>query len=659
MGEIFGVPAGALWGQLLIGLINGSFYAVMSLGVAIIFGMLRIANFVHGAQYMLGAFCAWFLLNMGNLFPESGLPAVPYWAALLVVPLVVGAVGMAMERLFISKVYDIDHAYGVLLTLGLALIIEGLFHVGFGSSGRPYEIPGALQGGRSLGFMFLPYYRVWVFFASVTICLATWFAIERTKLGAYLRAATENPVMVEAFGINVPRMLTLTYGLGVGLAGLAGVMAAPVYQVSPQMGQNMIIVVFAIVVIGGMGSIMGAIVSGFALGVIEGLTKVFYPEASSTVIFIIMAVVLLVRPNGLFGGRGVAVQTSSHALASSSLASVVKRPELTSLLVLAVIGVVAPQVVYPVLAMKIWLYALFACAFNLIFGFGGMLAFGHAAFFGAATYVTAHTAKFWGVTPEIAILLGVATSSALGLVIGWIAIRRQGIHFAMITLALAQLVYFYGVQAPWTRGEDGLQAVPRGRLFGLVDLADDTTLYYFVLVVFLIGFAIIHRVVRSPLGQVLKAIRDNEPRAVSLGYSTERFKLVAFVLSAALSGLAGSLLAIVFNVAMLTNLHFTTSADALLMVLIGGVGTIFGPVVGAVVLVAMQQYLAGAGSWVLIVQGIVFVSCVMSLRRGVVGTLLDQVGRRFERRRRPESAAPAPKREPARVLPNPSVGNAE
>ncbi|NDH51773.1 MAG: branched-chain amino acid ABC transporter permease, partial [Betaproteobacteria bacterium] len=533
---------------------------------------------------------------------------------------------------FISKVYDINHAYGVLLTLGLALVIEGMFHVGFGSSGRPYELPDSLRGGARFDFMFLPYYRVWVLGASVVICLVTWFAIERTKLGSYLRAATENPIMVEAFGINVPRMLTLTYGLGVGLAGLAGVMAAPIYQVSPQMGQHMIIIVFAIVVIGGMGSIVGSIVSGFSLGVIEGLTKVFYPEASSTVIFVIMALVLLWRPSGLFGGGAGPESTSvSFNATSASWFRRIKRPELVSVLVLAAIGIIAPLVVYPVLAMKIWIFALFACAFNLIFGYAGMLAFGHAAFFGAATYVTAHSAKFWGVTPEIAILLGTFTATILGLVVGWVAIRRQGIYFAMITLALSQLVYFYAVQAPWTRGEDGVQSVPRGYLFGFIDLKNETYLYYFVFAVFLAGFAIVHRIVRSPFGQVLKSIRDNEPRATSLGFTTDRFKLLSFVLSAALSGVAGGLVAIVFNVAMLTNLHFTTSAEALLMVLIGGVGTIFGPVVGAVVLVAMQQYLAGAGSWVLILQGIVFIFCVMALRRGIVGTALEYLGRRSHR----------------------------
>ena len=292
MSEIFGVPTQALFGQLLIGLINGSFYALLSLGLAVIFGLLNIINFTHGAQYMMGAFCAWFLLN------KLGLN---YWWALAITPVVVGATGMVIERLMLSRLYKLDHLYGLLLTFGLALIIQGLFRREFGSTGLPYAMPAALEGGQNLGFMFLPNYRAWVICASVTICLGTWFMIEKTKLGSYLRAATENAALTQAFGINVPRMVTLTYGFGVGLAALAGVMAAPIYQVNPLMGADLIIVVFAVVVIGGMGSIMGSIVTGFSLGVIEGLTKVFYPEASNTVIFIIMAIVLLIRPAGLFG----------------------------------------------------------------------------------------------------------------------------------------------------------------------------------------------------------------------------------------------------------------------------------------------------------------------------------------------------------------------
>ena len=292
MDSIFGIPTQALFGQLLIGLINGSFYALLSLGLAVIFGLLNIINFTHGAQYMMGAFVAWFLLN------KLGLG---YWWALLIAPIAVGAFGVIIERTMLKHLYKLDHLYGLLLTFGLALVIQGLFRNEYGSSGLPYSIPSQLQGGQNLGFMFLPNYRAWVIVFSLIVCLSTWFVIERTKLGSYLRAATENAELVRAFGVNVPRMITLTYGFGVGLAALAGVMAAPIYSVNPLMGADLIIVVFAVVVIGGMGSIMGSIVTGFGLGVVEGLTKVFYPEASNTVIFIVMAIVLMFRPAGLFG----------------------------------------------------------------------------------------------------------------------------------------------------------------------------------------------------------------------------------------------------------------------------------------------------------------------------------------------------------------------
>ena len=289
---MFGVSTQALFGQLLLGLINGSFYALLSLGLAVIFGMLNIINFAHGAVYMMGAFCAYFLLQWAG---------VGYWGALVLAPLIIGLVGVLIERTMLQWLTGLDHLYGLLLTFGLALIFQGLFQNYFGSSGLPYAIPPQLTGGQNLGFMFLPNYRAWVVVFSLAVCLVTWFVIERTKLGAYLRAATENPTLVRAMGVNVPRMITLTYGAGVALAALAGVLAAPINQVRPLMGADLIIVVFAVVVIGGMGSIMGSIVTGFALGLVEGLTKVFYPEASNTVIFVIMAIVLLVKPAGLFG----------------------------------------------------------------------------------------------------------------------------------------------------------------------------------------------------------------------------------------------------------------------------------------------------------------------------------------------------------------------
>ncbi len=292
MFELLGIPPQVLMGQLLLGLINGSFYAVLSLGLAVIFGLLNIINFAHGAQYMMGAFVAWMLLHYLG---------IGYWPALIVAPLIVGATGIFLERFALSRLYKLDHLYGLLLTFGVALILQGLFRNYYGISGLPYQIPDLLSGGFNLGFMFLPTYRGWIVVASVVVCFGTWFMIEKTRLGAYLRAATENPALVGAFGINVPRMIMLTYGFGVALAAFAGVLAAPIYSVNPNMGADMIIVVFAVVVIGGMGSIMGAIITGYGLGIIEGLTRVFYPEASAVVIFVIMAIVLLIKPEGLFG----------------------------------------------------------------------------------------------------------------------------------------------------------------------------------------------------------------------------------------------------------------------------------------------------------------------------------------------------------------------
>ncbi|AGB70037.1 MULTISPECIES: branched-chain amino acid ABC transporter permease [Rhizobium] len=292
MTTIFGIPAQALLGQLLIGLINGSFYALLSLGLAIIFGMLRVINFAHGALYMLGAFTAYLL------FAYAG---IGYWPALVLAPLIVGLFGALVERLCLRRLYRIDPLYGLLFTFGMALTIEGTFRYLYGSSGQPYAVPTELAGAKNIGFMFLPVYRGWVVIASLVVCIGTWLLIEKTKLGAYLRAATENSTLVQVFGVNVPVLLTLTYGFGVALAAFAGVLAAPIYQVSPLMGSNMIIIVFAVVVVGGMGSIMGAIVTGYMLGIAEGLTKVFYPEASNIVIFVIMAIVLLLRPAGLFG----------------------------------------------------------------------------------------------------------------------------------------------------------------------------------------------------------------------------------------------------------------------------------------------------------------------------------------------------------------------
>ncbi len=616
MFEFLGIPPQALFGQLLIGLINGSFYALLSLGLAVIFGMLNIINFTHGAQYMMGAFAAYLLAQYLG---------IGYWPSLIIAPLLVGLIGIIIERTMLKRLYHLDHLYGLLFTFGIALIIQGLFRYQFGSSGLPYPIPDQLQGVIKLPFMFLPIYRAWVIVFSLAICLTTWLLIERTSLGATLRAATENPTIVRSFGVNVPRLITLTYGAGVGLAGLAGVLAAPIYQVSPLMGADIIVVVFAVVVIGGMGSILGSVITGFMLGLIEGLTKVFYPEASTTVVFIIMAIVLLIRPSGLFGkAAATTAGVESTGIGSSLDGSRVLNAAMAGL---ALILAVAPLVLYPQFLMKALCIALFAMSVNLLLGFAGLLSFGHAMFLGSAGYVSAHAAKIWGLPPELAILAGTATAAIMGLIAGAIAIRRQGIYFAMTTLALSQMIFFLAVQAPFTGGEDGIQGVPRGMMFGFLDIKNQMTMYYVVLAIFLFAMLLVHRIIHSPFGEVLKSIRENEPRAISLGYKTDRYKLMAFVLSASIAGLGGATKAIVFQLASLTDVHWSTSGEAVLMTLVGGLGTMLGPVVGAFVITAMETYLAEWGQWVTVIQGIVFVICVMAFRRGLIGEVAYRTGK--------------------------------
>lgn len=609
-----------LGGQLLLGLINGAFYALLSLGLAIIFGLLRVINFAHGAQYMLGAFTAYLLARHFQL---------GYWWALVLAPPVVALTAMLVERTMLSRLYKVDHLYGLLLTFGVALVVEGLFRYYFGSSGKPYPSPALLRGATDLGFMILPNYRGWVVVASLVLSLSVWLLIEHTKLGSYLRAATENPTLVTVFGINVPLLMTVTYGLGAGLAGIAGVLAAPIYQVSPLMGTEIIIIVFAVVVVGGMGSILGAVVTGFGLGIIEAFVKMLYPEASAIVIFVIMAVVLAVRPAGLFGQDTAPPQSQSTPPPDG--AALIARHHLWALAAAGSAAlIVAPLFVYPVFLMKIMCFALFAAAFNLLLGYVGLLSFGHAAFFGSAAYITAHTVKVWGVDPILGILLGVAFAALLGAIVAGLAIRRHGIYFSMITLSLAQLVYFICLRAPFTHGEDGIQNVPRGLAFGILDLSDSSTLYVFVSIITAAGFFFVYRIINSPFGNVLKAIRENEGRATSLGYDIARYKLAVFVMSAALAGLAGSTKALVFQIATLTDVGWRMSGEVVLMSLLGGIGTMLGPFVGATIIVTLETWLATSMFPVTVLTGAIFIVCVLAFRRGLVGELLHYLAVRKE-----------------------------
>ncbi|MES2939845.1 MAG: ABC transporter permease [Pseudomonadota bacterium] len=610
---LFSISLPALAGQLTIGLINGALYATLSLGMAIIFGLLRVVNFAHGALYMAGAYVAWIALDSLGL---------GYGWALLLAPLLVGAAGALIERTLLRRVYGLDPLYGLLLTFGIALVLEGGFRQAYGTSGQPYAVPAFLGGRTLLAGVALPNYRLWVVGFSLALCGAAWLLVERTRLGAYLRAATEDAALVRAFGVRVPRLLTFAYAFGAALAALGGVLAAPIYQVNALMGSQVIVVVFAIVVIGGLGSLGGAIAAGFLVGVVEGLAKYFYPEASGTVVFLLMVAVLAVRPAGLFGRDG----STAHAPQAPGA----RRPAFTTLrprwvlLGIAAGAALAPMAgVYEGFVLKALCLGLFAASFNLLVGFGGLMSFGHAAFFGAGAYATGHALRNWGWTPECAIGFGVAAGAALGGAFGWLAIRRQGIYFAMVTLALAQMFYFFCLRAPFTGGEDGLRDIPRGMAFGLLDLDRPGVLYAFVVAAVLLGFALIGRIVRSPFGHVLAAVKQNEARAISLGYSAARCKWAVFVLSAALAAFAGALKVLAFQIVTLTDAHWATSGEVVLMTLLGGLGTFAGPLVGAVVLVAIGGYLASLGSWVAIVQGLVFIVCVLGFRSGIAGFALQ------------------------------------
>jgi branched-chain amino acid transport system permease protein len=606
-------------GYMTIGLVNGSFYALLSLGLALIFGLLNVLNMTHGALYMMGAFAAW----AATRYLGAG-----YLTGLLLAPLTVGAFGILIERTVLRRTYSVDPLYGFMLTFGLATVIQGLFQVRFGSTGLPYSAPDWLSGGIDLGFLFLPTYRLWVVAVAIIVCAIVWTVITRTRAGSILRASSENAAAAGALGVQVPLVLTLTFGLGAALAGLAGALAAPVYQVSPLMGSDILLVVFAIIVIGGMGSIGGTILASFALALIESFTQALVPQAGNLVIFILMCLILLLRPQGLFGIAAVRQHEFHGARLPGSVGTASETPRagtgqwapVAGFAILAAL-IALPALVYPIYLMQIFCFAILAASFNFLLGFAGIISFGHAALFGTAAYLTAHGAKVWALPPELAILLGTVSAALLGLVMGALAIRRRGIYQAMITLAVAQMAYFVYVQASFTHSEDGIHSVPRGLLFGWLDLRRDLNVYVVVAVALLAVFLGLRRVLASEFGTILVAIRDNERRALSLGYNVSRFKLAAFVLSASIAGLAGALSAIVFQLATLSGVHWHLSGQTVLMALIGGIGTFSGPLFGAAIVITMQHFLSPLGAWVLIAQGAVFVICVLAFRDGLAAHL--------------------------------------
>ena len=616
-----------LLGQLFLGLMNGSFYALLSLGLAVIFGMLHIINFAHGVQYMLGAFAAVLMLQIFGM---------GYWWALFLAPLAVALTGLVIERVFLQKLSNLNALYGMLFCYGLTLIVQGTFQALFGKASLPYTAPPELVGGLRLPFMFVPYYRLWVIVCSLVVCISTWYAIEKTRVGAYLRAATENPTIVRTFGINVPVLVMLTYSFSVGLAGLAGVLAAPIYHPQPLMGENLMVVVFAVVVIGGMGSIKGSIIAGFGLGLLEGLVSYLYPPASTTAIFVAMVFILVMRPAGLFGW---VMNAPKNSIDNEDAVDVTPNGILVFCGILLAVVILAPQFVYPYVLMQAMCFALYALSVGFLIAYAGLMSFGHAMFLGVGGYVAAHMGAEWGVPNELGLISSVVVTALLSVAVGALALRRQGIYFAMLTLAVAQMLYFLALQAPFTHGEDGIQRVPQTDLFGILPLSDSSVMYWVVAILFIGSIWAIGRVVTSPFGEVLKAVRDNEQRAISLGYVANRYKLVAFIISGALAGLSGGLKAIVSQSANLSDMHWSTSGQALLMTLIGGLVTFYGPVIGAFVVFGMMYYFAALGEWVTVAQGALFAACVMLFRRGVAGELLNLMQKMRIAR---SSVAPAP-----------------
>ncbi|WP_410053100.1 ABC transporter permease [Bradyrhizobium sp. SZCCHNR3094] len=601
-------------GYLTIGLVNGSFYALLSLGLALIFGLLNVLNMTHGVLYMMGAFAAW---------AGSRYLGLDYFGGLAFAPVCVAAFGMMLERWLLRRTYGLDPLYGFMLTFGAAMVVQGAFQAQFGSTGLPYVAPDWLAGGVDFGFLYFPVYRLWVVAVALVTCVIVWIAIARTRLGSILRASSENAAAAEALGVGVPRVFAATFALGSGLAGLAGALAAPIYQVSPLMGSDILLVVFAIIVIGGMGSIAGTIVSSYALALIESLTQALVPQAASFVVFAFMCIVLLLRPQGLFGIPVV----RSHEFMAARLSwiepagkdAAAKRTNgMVPALAAAAALVALPVLLYPVYLMKVFCFTIFAASFNFLLGFAGIMSFGQAALFGTAAYLTAHAAKEWALPPETAIGIGIAAALGLGLVMGIFAIRRRGIYQAMITLAIAQMIYFVYLQASFTHGEDGIQSVPRGMLLGLIDLREDANVYWLSAAAMLGVLFGLRRLMNSPFGMMLIAIRDNERRALSLGHHVDAYKVAAFGIAAFCAGVAGSLSAIVFQLATLSDAHWHLSGEAVLMALIGGIGTFGGPLIGAAVLVTMQHFLSPFGSWILAVQGAVFILCVLLFRDGLL-----------------------------------------
>jgi ABC-type branched-subunit amino acid transport system permease subunit len=617
--------------QLFSGVALGAILVMLALGLSIIFGILGVINFAHGNFFMAGAYAGVFFLTTTGSF----------WWALLLAPIVIGVLGLGVERFLIRPLYGRSADDPILLTFGLGYVIVEGVRILFGSDGVPFETPAALRGVANIGIGFFPVYRLFVIAVVASIVILLWLGLEKTKFGLVIRAGARDPEIMRVLGVDIGRIWLIVFGIGAGLAALAGVLAAPMRTVNPEMGASVLSEAFVVTVIGGMGSLLGSVAAGLLVGIVISMTSLFAPEMATIAMFAFMALVLLVRPQGLFGAVGLSSakwteQRSSFEdydspsawarLASERIAE--WRAPL-SIAALCVLPWVLPS---QALAVNVLIYGLFAVGYNLLFGYTGLLSFGHAAFFGAGAYVTGISIGHFGVSWFAGMALGVAAAGVLAFAMGALSIRTRGIYFAMVTLALAQLVYYTALQASsWTGGENGLRGFTVSRI-GIgalsVDFLNPVVKYYVILVFVAIALWFLSRILASPFGGVIEAIRENEGRAVACGFNVARTKLLAFVLSGLFCGLAGALSALHLSIVPLDALGYATSGQVVMMTLLGGAGTFFGPFIGAFTMIVMEDALSQWTSHWQLILGAVFVLFVLYLPQGIWGALLASIGRK-------------------------------
>ncbi len=611
--------------QVFSGLALGAVLIMLALGLSIVFGLLGVVNFAHGALFMTGAYAGLFVYNLTDSF----------WAALALAPLGVAALGLAIERFLIRPLAARSPDDSVLLTFGLAYILVEGVRILFGSDGLPFPTPRALRGVVNIGIGYFPLYRLFVIAVVAALSLLLWLILARTKAGLIVRAGARDPLMMRVLGVDMSWVWFIVFGVGTGIAALAGVLAAPMRAVNPEMGATVLSEAFVVTVIGGLGSLLGAVVAGVLVGVVVALTSLFAPALSTISMFALMALVLLVRPQGLFG-RAVAASPAPNAAALTEGGAEAATGFLLQLsrfripLTLAALAILPWALPSQALAVNVLIWGLFAVGYNLLFGYTGLLSFGHAALFGAGAYATGIAIGEFGANWLVGLALGIVAAGALAAIMGALAIRTRGIYFAMVTLALAQLVYHVALQTPsWTGGENGLRGFTVARI-GLgpltLDFLNPLVKYYVVLV--FVGFALyaLSRILASPFGAAMEAVRENETRALACGYDVARIKRIAFLLSGLFSGLAGGLSALHLSIVPLDTLNYTTSGQIVMMTLLGGASTFFGPFVGAFAFEVLEDVLSQWTSHWQLWLGLLFVIFVLYLPRGLWGELLARIG---------------------------------